>query len=215
MRQILAVLAFFLVTTLSAADADLSKPIAVMRLADGHILQNVTFAGFKTETVLLKHAGGFTAVRYEFLPADLRAAAELKRPGGPRYFAGEIAAEKVTVSGQVFIQTVGAGPYKFGNVTVYAFQADCLDLLKAPTGTPQLPKPIAQTVTDADGKFKLTVPKGAQYFLFAQAQRGLLDGSTERFEWHVPASEIKYIDQVNLSGDWRYPYRPVKIEPIE
>lgn len=215
MRSILAVFAFFLVTALSAADVDLSKPVAVVRLADGQILQNVAFAGFKTETVLLKHAGGFSVVRYEFLPADLRAAAELKRPGGPRYFAGETAAEKVTISGQVFIQTVGLASYKLGNVAVYAFQADSLELLNAPIGIPQLPKPIAQTVTDADGRFKLTVPKGTPYFLFAQAERGMSDGTTERFEWHVPDSEIKYPDQVNLSDHWRYSYRRVQIEPVE
>lgn len=116
----------------------------------------------------------------------------------------------------MFIQTRGAGPYKFGDVPVYAFPVESLDVWSmTPTGTVKLPPPMAETITDADGKFRLSVPKGKPFFLFAQAQRLMADGTTERFEWRAPSTEIKHFNQVNLSSDWRFPRRPVEIEKRE
>lgn len=198
---------------MAALAADLSKPIEAIYLSDGRVLKNATITAYRTMDVTVKYAGGSTVIRYEFLPDDIRPDAEKKRPGGPRYLAGETAAAKTKVQGQVFITTQGAGAYKFSNVTVYAFPIESFEVWKMTNINPvQLPKPLAKATTDADGKFSIDVPKGPAFFLFAQASRMFSDGSSARYEWHAPSGEFKRMDQVYLSAEWRHPQRPVQID---
>lgn len=188
-----------LASLLSAAPAEPTP--ATIQLADGRVLQAATITAHRSENVAIKHRGGVAVVLYEHLPAHLRAEAEKKRPGGPRYFAGETAAKKKTYAGQVFIQTRGKGPYKFGNVLVRAFPADYLSQWQYNSRPIRLPVPLAETITDGDGRFTLTLPEGVAFFLYARGSRVMLDGSREQVEWRVSSAEIKYPEAVLLSNE--------------
>jgi hypothetical protein len=189
-----------LTATLRADTVDLSKPVPRLRLEDGRILQDVTFAQFKAYDIFLRHKGGSAVVRYEALPDEIRAAAEQKRPGGPKWFPGETAEKATTLEGQVFVQTRGAGPYKFGDVKVYAFDAKHL---KAWEGTylmeVQLPKPLSVATTDGDGRFKLTVPKDQPFFVYCHTSRAV-GQYTEENEWRVPGETFKNAKEAVLSN---------------
>lgn len=188
-----------------AAEMDLAKPVPRIRLADGRILQDVKFVSFKPLDVVIRHRAGPMAIRYEALPDDIRAAAEQQRPGGPKWFPGETAQNSITVEGQVFVQTVGAGAYKFGEAKVYAFAAEHLTAWErvGRGQVVQLPKPLAVATTDGDGKFRLTMPKDTPYFIFCQATRLLVAGSTsytELNEWRVPGEQFKNPKEAFLTG---------------
>jgi hypothetical protein len=201
-----------LLATVASAAVDLSKPLPVLTLADGRQLKNATFATYRTFDVTVRHAGGSAVLRYEALPDEVRIEAEKRRPGGPRMAAGSTAVQKSTVSGQVFVTTVGAGAYKFSNVEVHAFPIEAMDAWVTNINPVQLPRPLASTRTDADGRFTIDVPKDVVFFLFAQASRMLPDGTQVSYEWRAPSAELKRRDQVFLSSEWRFPVRPVKIE---
>ncbi len=219
MKTLLFVLFFCLNSCLIAEGINLSKPVPVIRLPDGRVLKAVTFAKFNFENVLLRSSLGSIVVRYDALPDDVRAAAEQKRPGGAKWFPGDTSGNTETVTGQIFIQTRGNSSYKFGNVTVYAFDINSLTNLDVPSDqTPRLPKPIHQTTSDADGKFQLKVPLDRPYFIFAQATRLIVVGSNtenENYEWHVPVSAIRAGKQLLLSGENAMTGRLVEIEKVE
>lgn len=207
---------FVLLAVTAFAAVDLSKPIASLALPDGRILKNATLANFKSDTVLVRHAGGSIAIRYEFLPPDIRVAAEQKRPGGSRLPAGEVSLKPIQISGQVFLQTRGAGPYIMGNVPIYAFDIEHLTAWENTRLNPvKLPAPIAQTTTDGSGRWKLTIPPDRPYFIFAQGARVVSSTLTEWYEWRAPSSEIKKLDEVFLTNaPWRYEWRAVEIEKL-
>lgn len=200
----IGLLALLLATSLSA-QVDLTKPVARIRLADGRILQDVKFVTFKPLDVLIRHRAGPMAIRYEALPDDIRAAAEQQRPGGAKWFPGEGAENSMTVEGQVFVQTRGAGAYKFGEAKVYAFAAEHLKAWDRVSNgqVVQLPKPLAVATTDGDGKFRLTMPKDTPYFIFCQASR-LIAAGTESYselnEWRVPGEQFKNPKEAFLTG---------------
>ncbi len=55
----------------------------------------------------------------------------------------------------------GAGAYKFANVRVYAFALDYFGTWQNTNVNPvKLPKPLASSTTDGDGRFSLRVPAG-------------------------------------------------------
>ncbi|MEY2878215.1 MAG: hypothetical protein RLZZ15_595 [Verrucomicrobiota bacterium] len=210
--------AFFLCVIFTAAACgaiDLTKPIPLLQMPDGRILKNVTFANFTAGGVLVRHAGGSAMVLYEFLPPELRPDLEAKRPGGPRVPLGDVSAKKLELKGQLFLQTRGAGAYKMSNVRIYAFDQSALSTWENTRVDPvKLPFPIAETLTDGDGRFKINVPAGTPYFLFAQGARVLSDKNTEWYEWRVPGAEIKKPDEVIISTEWRHQWRAVEIEKL-
>jgi len=203
MKRLIAVLlAGLCAAALYAAETiDLSKPVPRLRLADGRILQDVQFVNFKTLDIFIRHRAGSMALRYEALPDELRAVAEQKRPGGPRWFPGDTAERQLAIEGQVFVTTRGASTYKFGEVKVYAFDAQHLDAWNRVgfDKVVRLPKALAVATTDADGKFKLSVPKDTVYFLFCQTSR-LIGNETEYNEWRVPGETFKNPKEAYLSG---------------
>lgn len=212
MPRIIALLV--LLTATAFAAVDITKPIASLALPDGRVLKNATLANFQSDTVLVRHAGGSLAIRYEFLPPEIRVAAEQKRPGGSRLPAGEASLKTIEIQGQVFLQTQGAGPYIMANVSVYAFDIEHLAVWENTRINPvKLPQPIAMTKSDGSGRFKFTIPPDRPYFIFAQGARVLTATKTEWYEWRAPSSEIKKLDEVFLTNSpWRYDWRPVEIE---
>jgi hypothetical protein len=201
MRTMLLLVAL-IVAVSAGAQVDLTKPVPRIRLADGRVLQEITFTQFKALDMLVRHKGGSMVLRYEALPDEIRSEAEKKRPGGPRWFPGETAESSTPIEGQVFVQTRGTGAYKFGEVKVYAFASAHLEAWKR-VGFDQvvaLPKPLAVATTDGDGKFRMSVPKDAPYFLFCQTSRMFTDGSHEYNEWRVPGETFKNPKEAFLTG---------------
>jgi hypothetical protein len=194
------------------AAVDLSKPVPRLPLSDGRILQDANFVQFKALDILVKHRTGTVVLRYEALPDEIRAEAEKRRPGGPRWFPGETAPNGLILEGQVFVQTRGAGPYKFGNVNVYAFDAKHLEAWNTNLMTVELPKPLSKAVTDGDGRFKISVPNDTAYFIYCYASR-MVGPDIERNEWRVKGSDFKDPKQAILSNENREaPAKKVKIE---
>ena len=191
------------IASFAAETVNLSEPVPRIRLADGRILQKVVFVSFKPLDVFVRYTGGSISLRYEALPDDIRAAAEQKRPGGPRWYPGEAAEKLVQVEGQVFVQTRGQGPYKFGEAKVYAFSADQLDAWKRVSfdDVVKLAKALARATTDGDGRFKIGVPKDTPYFLFCQTSRMFSDGTMEHNEWRVPGEQFKNPKEAVLTGN--------------
>lgn len=209
-------LSALILSPLQAEPIDLSQTLPTVALKDGRVLQNVQITTYKTETVFLRHRHGAAVVRYEYLPADIRIAAEQKRPGGPRILPGEILRESdgERIAGQVFITTVGQGSYKFTDITVYALPITAASAWRSRTDPVRLPKPLAKSLTDADGTFELHLPPGQPFILFAQASRGRVSATQswqEHYEWRAPSSEIEDKTRINLSTDWRTTPRPVQI----
>lgn len=214
MRTLVAAVFFVMLSgAVFGAEIDLSKPLPRLRLADGRVLQDVQFVSFKTLDVFVRHKAGSMSLRYEALPDEVRAAAEQKRPGGPRWYPGETTVETVTLEGQVFVQTRGAGPYKFGNVQVYAFDVVHLKMWDETFQREiKLPKPLAVATTDGDGRFKLNVPKDTPYFIYCSTRR-LVGGFEEVNEWRVPGEKFKTPKEVILSNNTAQ--RPTKVVTIE
>lgn len=199
---------------------DFTRPVGIIRLSDGRVLKNVTFVKFGADIVLMRSNLGPVGVRYEALPEDIRASAEQKRPGGPRWFAGDTSGNTEKIEGQIFIQTAGASSYKFGNTNVYAFDLYALDYFNQLGKPIHLPKPIHVTTTDADGKFTLKVPLDRPYFIFAQAERLTGDAasqnlSTSTYEWRVPMSAVRKGKLLLLSSDFRFSSSNVEIEKVD
>lgn len=208
MPRFLALLVLLASTALAATEP--TKTIPLVALADGRVLKNVTLANFKSDTVLLRHTGGALALRYEFLPDGLREQAEAQRPGGARA-PGAAPSKPIEVKGQVYVQTQGAGAYKFGNVKVYAFPSEAFSAWDTNINPVQLPRPLAITTTDGDGRFTLSIPADKPYFIFAQASRLISTAHWGHHEWRVPAGEVKK-GEVMLSNEGAVAQRPVKIE---
>lgn len=202
----------FFLSLAAVIAAEPAKVFPLVQLKDGRVLKKVTLANPNQTGVLLRQAGGESLfVRYEFLPEVLREAAEAIRPGGPRpKTTAEGTSKMVEFSGQIYVTTRGAGAYKFSGVRIYVFPLSAWDTWANTNLNPvELPRPLAQTTSDGDGRFTLKVPEGVAGFVFAQATRSV-GGKTEHNEWHVPlqAGDPVLLNNTNLHGS----FRPVKIE---
>ncbi len=195
------------------AQVDLSKPVPRLPLSDGRVLEEVVVEKFRFLDVIVKHRRGMAVLRYEALPDEVRAAAEQQRPGGPKWFPGEVAANRIDIEGQVFVQTRGAGPYKFGNVKVYAFEVKHLDAWETNLMTVKLPKPLVEATTDGDGRFKLSLPKDTPWFIYCRTRR-IVGQFTENNEWRVRGESFKNAKQVVLANE-NLSNGPIKVVEIE
>lgn len=203
----------------AAALAQDAKPFPalpeVVMLSTGRILKKPVVKKCGSEMVVLGGSGWTESVRYEALPDDVRSVLEPFRPGGARWFAGDTSANTLEIDGQIFIQTQGASSYKFGNVDVYLFDLHVLSRFSGDTKQIHLPRPLHKTTTDADGKFKLRVPKTKPYFIFAQSSRMVVAGESSEtllYEWRVPMSAVRKGQTLKLASDYRFPVSDVTIE---
>ena len=121
---------------------------------------------------------------------------------------------KGTLSGQIFVATQGAENYKFGAVQVALFARNPIDMLvpalknfadsKIQEQTEEsdfyqsgafyfsyLHSPIQSAETDADGRFRIEVPRTGSFVIAAQAERWVARypaGYTEHYYWLQPVS---------------------------
>lgn len=187
----------------------------VIMLSTGRVLKKAVVKKCGPELVTLGGTGWVQSVRYDALPDDVRSVLEPFRPGGAQWFAGDTSGNTIEIDGQIFIQTQGTSSYKFGNVPVYIFDLHLLSRFSGDTRQVNLPRPLHKTTTDADGKFRLKVPKTKPYFIFAQAYRVVASGEiseTLGYEWRVPMNAVRKGQQLRLASDYRYPQSEVVIE---
>ena len=118
--------------------------------------------------------------------------------------------EMVTHKGQAFIVTQGAGNYKMGALSVYVLPPEAAKQFESVFGTVQLPKPLTTAITDADGNFQFSLPKGQGGFVFAQGRRSV-GRYDEIYEWRVSfgADNTK---PILLSRDHHDRHTPVRFD---
>lgn len=107
------------------------------------------------------------------------------------------------LTGEVYIVTAGRETVRLSNSPVYLHKLESvtpfLDLLK--TAKPfdvfkdARPLPVAQTVTDAEGRFKLTLPPG-RYAIEVFESRKVPGRGDESYWWLVPVTS----DRVTLNN---------------
>jgi hypothetical protein len=98
--------------------------------------------------------------------------------------------ETVTVSGQAYLQTIDQGPMKLAAMKVYAIPLAALSKFDDVDAEITLPKPLAKTVTDVDGKFTLKIPADQPFFIFAMGGYTTRRGRYITFEWHIAQADI-------------------------
>jgi hypothetical protein len=116
-----------------------------------------------------------------------------------------------TISGEIFIVTNGRQAVKMAGTAIFVLPLDqtedalhtqrirdvandmtVYEYLQA------LPKPIARTRADSEGKFSITVPAG-EYALTAVEQRNVIE-KDEFYQWVVKASDHITLSNDNLAG---------------
>jgi len=116
------------------------EPVPELRLGSGKTLKVALARSYSASTVLVKHADGATAVRYEEFPDELQAALAPHRPVDDEKAQKEKtslakvsydfptppaiepqAGEECVLSGQVFVTTPGSGNVKLGGVKVSVY----------------------------------------------------------------------------------------------
>jgi hypothetical protein len=193
-----------------------------LKLTNGATLHNVSVVRWEKDRVILKHAGGADPVRYDHIDAGQRAIVLEARDAAAAAAAKAKAEQPIVpsappagnvIEGQAFIVTRGAGNYKLGGMTIYAFPSERMRAFET-NMTVELGEPIARATTDAEGKFKLKLPNAEDYFLFARSTR-LAGSHQEDYEWIVQSSAIT--DRTNVlleTSNHHVPTRTVKIGDV-
>jgi hypothetical protein len=146
--------------------------------------------------------------------ADLKRSLEQFKAAEQRAAQSYQSATKGTLSGQIFVATQGAENYKFGAVQVALFARNSIDMLipalknyadcKIQQQTDKagfyrsgafylslLNSSIQTAESDADGRFRIEVPRTGNFVIAAQAERwvaGYSAGYTEHYYWLQPVS---------------------------
>jgi hypothetical protein len=215
-RRLLTLLSLYAIALLPCVAAASAEFPTELKLTNGAVLHKASADRWTSEYVVVRHVGGIDRIRYTNIAEPQRqvvlglkteqiAHAQSASPG-----TSESKTNGITYSGQVFVQTVGAGSYKFGDADVYAFPLEALSAFETNLSPVDLPAPIAKATTDADGKFTMIVPLDRPHFLFCQATR-LAGSHYEYDEWHAPAKDIKDPGRVLLSSEFQTPYHKVRI----
>lgn len=200
MKRLLLLLA----SVVSIAAADTPTLPTELQLASGAVLRNASATRWERDQVIVRHVAGIDPVRYANIAASQRhqvlaardAALKAKPPEATT--PSPPAKASPLIEGQAFIVTRGAGNYTLGSMTVYAFPADRAAAFES-FATIDLGKPLASGRTDAEGRFKLSLPSDTAFFLFARSHRDV-GRTTESYEWLVKSSEITDRGRVLLTS---------------
>jgi hypothetical protein len=170
-------------------------------LTNGTVLRNISVVRWQKESVTLKHTGGADTIYYAYIAEPDRTTVLAVRDDALKNKKGD-ASTKVTdnsVKGTIIVSNTDSDNVPLAQVKVYAIRIDALNLFATDGSRVSLPKPIASTVTGADGQFSLTVPAGVEYFIFAKAAQQV--GQTwEHYEWRVPLSQVGDRQNVTLTS---------------
>lgn len=193
------------VVALMAFAADLPPLPESVTLANGKTLHEVSVVRYEPGRVVLKYRGGAAGFRFEHLRKDHAEIFRAHARAAEARTAQSAPAKTQRYEGQVFIQTVGAGPYKFGGTKVRVFameQRAAFDSI----GEIRPGAPILTAITDADGRFRFELPADRDFFLFAQAYRYHptypRSGSDEHetYQWILSRTEIEDPSAIMLTG---------------
>jgi hypothetical protein len=227
-------IALFLIIALAATAADSDKAAPQMpdevTLTSGRVLRHVEVVRWEKDRVVLDYSGGVDPVPFSMITSvsmddlvamrdqalhakkvadkeqERKAAREREIEHNPALAKPE---EQTQYHGQMFIVTKGAGNYKMGGVTVYVLPASTWDDLQSIVEPVYLPKPLAAPVSDSDGKFQFSLPKGMPFILLAQGKR-LAWNVEEKYEWCVKSQDLS-TPEILLSNnnhrDWLRTYR--------
>lgn len=186
-----------------------------IHLTNGATLKKCEAVRWEREAVVVRHAGGVAPIRFENIAADQRAAVLASRPSAEPVVAQppvENPEDRRTYQGQVFVATVAGTTVILSGVTVCVFPARYLSEFEGLSTTVRLPKPTLSTVTDADGRFSLTVPNDEPFFFYASSGRYIgrhgyeYDARvrmppTESYDWIVSSANVKDRKAVLLTNE--------------
>ncbi len=193
----------FAVSSLRGAD-EFPKIPTEINLVGGQVMRGVVVQTWAKDRIVVKYLGGAASVQFIHMAPDSRKGFEaardvmLARQPTPSATPAPQSTAPIILQGQAFIVTQGAGSYKLGAMTVYAFPLSVYRDDK-PLVEWDLGKPISKALTDADGKFSLTISPQTGYFLFAQSSR-LAGSFREYYLWRIKAADIIDRSAVLLSS---------------
>lgn len=200
-RIVVFVLAAFFTGLAGAAGA--AKLPNELHLTNGAVLKNVSAVTWEKDRVVIKHAGGTVGIFFRHIAEPdctaALAAREAALERGPAAAPAPAGEKTKTFAGQVFIATRGGTNVKLGGVKVRVFGLESLSQFETNANTIALPKPIATVLTDADGKFSVSVPAERTVFIFAQGQR-LVGRDQEIYTWTVAEKQIESPGNVLLTN---------------
>ena len=184
-----------------------------IRLVSGAVLRKTSLIRWTAEGVVVKHAGGADPVRFATVAEPDRSRLLAAKAGVPvpadvseKAQASAAKSGPRTVRGQVFVTTRGAGAYKFSGAQVVAYAGEHYKTaveakaFRVPESAMNVSGAshveawqkalesvpiVAQSQTDADGKFEINVPAGKSVFLFCVSTRTIA-GDREINVWVRP-----------------------------
>lgn len=195
-------------------------------LTSGRVLRNVQVVRWEKDRVVLKYTGGIDPIAFSIIKEPSPAALTAIRDNAKKAEAKINAPSNRSISGQVFVTTRGAGAYKFAGATVRAFPLSALDSMnstvegeissaraqnsafsalsleglryRAWLKAAENFTPVAETSTDADGIYRLTITSKQQVFILCAAVR-IAGSVTEYNIWTVPVEKADRLD-LNVSN---------------
>lgn len=208
-----------------ATEAPVPRMPEEVTLTTGRVLRKVQVVRWERERVVIKHSAGADPIPFSLFSEPLRSSLPAIRDAYAQNLIKEQKASRL-ISGQVFIATNAAGSYKFGAVRVLAVPLSALAQIqeradsevrtayakaderrryhsfndvRAAVWTKALADitPIASTMTDAEGNFRLELPSKESAFLFCYTYRGI-GPYGEHNLWAVP---IKAGDRIDLNNE--------------
>jgi len=170
-------------------------------LTNHTVLHNVSVVRWQKESVTLKHTGGADTIYYNYIAEPDRTTVLAVRDDAIKNGKANPSAKPVdnSVRGTIAVAAEDGSEVQLSGIRVYAVRLDALDLLSSNVTKVRLPKPLASTVTGADGQFSMVVPPGEEFFIFAKAEK-LIGQSWQHYEWRVPISQVGDRQSVTLSG---------------
>lgn len=202
MKRVACLLLVFLTGAIWAAEKPAPTLPKELHLTNGAVLKNVSLIRWENDRVVLKHTGGTAGIFFRHIAEPDRAAtlAAKEAAGTPDpALAAATPGKTKAFRGQVFVATMGGKNYKLGDVKVMAFEGNVLSQFETNANTVALPKPLAAAVTDADGRWSLSVPAEIPVFFFAEGGR-IVGRNAENYQWRVPEKTIADRESVLLSN---------------
>jgi hypothetical protein len=99
----------------------------------------------------------------------------------------------------MFVGLPGPDSFKLAGMPVFALPLEALNVFGTGVVKYELPAPLAQAVTDANGRFVFTLPANQKFVLFAQSSRRA-SGRVDQSEWRLPSDQIADPHNIQLSN---------------